>query len=260
MHPATQASRATPHCPTVCSFGNLASGATRTMTIQVHILPGFTGPLHNDARVSCNTFDNDLSDNLDTVVTEVAASADLSITKTDSPDPVLAGNDLTYTITVTNGGPSTATGGEGDRHAARRHDLRRGRRRERCDHLRARAAGTGGLRSRHDGARCDDHDLPHGDRRPVAAADAVLQNTATVSSPTPDPDPADNTGERVDRCRHRGGRLDRQDCGAAVRQPCAGDRLHAHRAQRHRVRIRRPVDADTQLRHRRTRRMRKTSW
>ena len=31
----------------------------------------------------------------------VIARADLSITKTDSPDPVIAGNNLTYTITVT---------------------------------------------------------------------------------------------------------------------------------------------------------------
>ena len=37
-----------------------------------------------------------------------AQSADLSVTKTDSPDPVIAGNNLTYTITVTNAGPMDA--------------------------------------------------------------------------------------------------------------------------------------------------------
>ncbi|HKR00189.1 MAG TPA: lamin tail domain-containing protein [Pyrinomonadaceae bacterium] len=34
--------------------------------------------------------------------------ADLSITKTDSPDPVVTGTDVTYTITVTNSGPADA--------------------------------------------------------------------------------------------------------------------------------------------------------
>ncbi len=37
-------------------------------------------------------------------------SADLSVSKTDSPDPVIAGNNLSYTITVTNAGPSNALG------------------------------------------------------------------------------------------------------------------------------------------------------
>jgi hypothetical protein len=37
-----------------------------------------------------------------------AASADLSVTKTDTPDPAFTGNDITYTITVNNGGPDAA--------------------------------------------------------------------------------------------------------------------------------------------------------
>ena len=35
-------------------------------------------------------------------------TADLSVTNTDSPDPVITGSDVTYTITVTNNGPGTA--------------------------------------------------------------------------------------------------------------------------------------------------------
>ena len=37
-------------------------------------------------------------------------SADLSVTKTDEPDPVTAGNAIHYVLTVTNSGPDTATG------------------------------------------------------------------------------------------------------------------------------------------------------
>src|SRR2546426_11412345 len=36
------------------------------------------------------------------------ASADLSVTKVDTPDPVNAGSHLTYTITVNNNGPDAA--------------------------------------------------------------------------------------------------------------------------------------------------------
>src|SRR5207249_2081920 len=38
----------------------------------------------------------------------VVTSADLSVTKVDSPDPVVAGTNLTYTITLSNAGPSDA--------------------------------------------------------------------------------------------------------------------------------------------------------
>ena len=38
-----------------------------------------------------------------------AATADLSLTKSDSPDPVAEGAELTYTITVSNIGPETAS-------------------------------------------------------------------------------------------------------------------------------------------------------
>ncbi|HEX2129693.1 MAG TPA: hypothetical protein VHF58_10805 [Solirubrobacterales bacterium] len=38
-----------------------------------------------------------------------SAATDLAVTKTDSPDPVQAGQLLTYTITVTNAGPDQAT-------------------------------------------------------------------------------------------------------------------------------------------------------
>ena len=38
------------------------------------------------------------------------AAADIAISSSDSPDPVVAGSNLTYTLNVTNNGPQTATG------------------------------------------------------------------------------------------------------------------------------------------------------
>ena len=78
--------------------------------------------------------------------TTVDPVADLSLTKSDSPDPVLAGELLTYTLRRrATPGPRDATGVDAHRHAAGRRDLRLGHalagqllRGERHGHLRAR--------------------------------------------------------------------------------------------------------------------------
>src|SRR5260370_5375910 len=70
--------------------------------------PGTT--ISNTATVSSDSPDSNSANNSSTTNTNVVAagSAELAITKSDSPDPVGIGNDLTYTIVLTNHGPATA--------------------------------------------------------------------------------------------------------------------------------------------------------
>lgn len=83
----------------------------RSVTIVAQV-PIATPPgtvLNATATVASNTTDGNLGNNYATTTTTViAGGADLSITLGDSPDPVTAGNNLTYSITLTNGGPADA--------------------------------------------------------------------------------------------------------------------------------------------------------
>jgi uncharacterized repeat protein (TIGR01451 family) len=94
--------------PTTCTFDTVPSGGSRTMQIVATVKPQTLGILGNNAKVYSDLFDSDNSDNLATTATTVEAETDLSITKADHPDPVLAGNYLTYDVTIHNTGPSTA--------------------------------------------------------------------------------------------------------------------------------------------------------
>ncbi len=90
--------------------GNLADGAGATTTVLVTIAPGTTGVLTNTATITGNEPDPNLANNTSTVTTQVNAQADLAIVKAATPNPVEAGQQLTYTLNSTNNGPSNATG------------------------------------------------------------------------------------------------------------------------------------------------------
>jgi uncharacterized repeat protein (TIGR01451 family) len=97
--------------PSVCTWaGATAPGATRTATIVVTVNSGQTANLSATATAASTTTDPTPGNNTATAGTVVEVQADLSVTLTDAPDPVIAGTNLTYTAVVTNVGPSDATG------------------------------------------------------------------------------------------------------------------------------------------------------
>jgi uncharacterized repeat protein (TIGR01451 family) len=92
-----------------CSNPLLAPGSS-VFTLVVAVDPATTGAsvLTNSATAASATPDPNTGNETGTATTNVAASADLSVSKVDTPDPVIAGTNLTYTITLTNAGPSQA--------------------------------------------------------------------------------------------------------------------------------------------------------
>ncbi len=92
------------------ALGTLEAGASSTVTVVVR--PTADGTLTDGATVSDDPPDTDASDKTAMATTTVAApaAADLSVGLAATPDPVGAGQDLTYTLTVTNVGTAVATG------------------------------------------------------------------------------------------------------------------------------------------------------
>jgi uncharacterized repeat protein (TIGR01451 family) len=97
-----------PFQPAKCGYGSLASGASRTMTVDAMVLSGTKGSLENDARISSDTFDPSNSDNLANTLTTVTQSADLAIGLTSDSPTYKPSSTIHYKVTVDNFGPSDA--------------------------------------------------------------------------------------------------------------------------------------------------------
>ena len=122
-------------------------------------------------------------------------SADLSVTKSDGVESVVAGDGVThtYTITVTNAGPSERHGRQPGRHLP--IGLQPGRRHAEPGDVHRRASVH--LRPRDDPRRWQ----RHGHRGVHGAGldhDSPQVNTASVTSAVPDPDTANDTATNLD--------------------------------------------------------------
>ncbi len=92
-----------------CNIGALANGESATVTIVV-TAPTTAGTISNTADATRNEPDSKALNDSDTDATTVSVSANMSISKTDSADPVLQGQNYTYTLTPRNNGPQALTG------------------------------------------------------------------------------------------------------------------------------------------------------
>lgn len=93
-----------------CTLGDLPTKTGGTVTIVVS--PKNTGTIMNGASVGSDTPDPNTANNTAGASTTVnpPSGADLALTKRVSSAPALVGENLVYTVTVTNRGPSVATG------------------------------------------------------------------------------------------------------------------------------------------------------
>ncbi|GAB2504298.1 Ig-like domain-containing protein [Lysobacter humi (ex Lee et al. 2017)] len=92
-----------------CSIASIASGASVTLTVNATI--NAAGAFDNAATATSTVSDPDAGNNTDPSGNGGTAveSADLSVTKTAAVGPSYPGQNLTYTITVSNAGPSASS-------------------------------------------------------------------------------------------------------------------------------------------------------
>ncbi len=90
--------------------GWINRGANAVLRVTGTVNQGVTGTITNTASINyTDALGNPFAQVTATDVDNIVASSNLSITKTDAPDPVNPGQAVVYTLTVNNAGPSNAT-------------------------------------------------------------------------------------------------------------------------------------------------------
>ncbi|HVE76656.1 MAG TPA: hypothetical protein VND22_07815, partial [Actinomycetota bacterium] len=90
-----------------CNLGTIVPGTTATVSFLVNVAPSVApGPKTNTG----GAFSDEGELETDDETTEINERSSVTVVKTDSPDPVVAGSQVTYTMVVGNEGPSDADG------------------------------------------------------------------------------------------------------------------------------------------------------
>ena len=92
-----------------CDLGTIPAQGSKPVSIVATVSSAQTSTLSSQFDASTTDTESDDQNNGAMADTTVTTEADLSITKSDSPDPVITGQTLTYMLTPTNNGPSDAT-------------------------------------------------------------------------------------------------------------------------------------------------------
>jgi uncharacterized repeat protein (TIGR01451 family) len=93
------------------TFGTLAPNATVSISLSATITPAAGETVTNTATVATHSTDPNLSNNASSVVsyrTLPAATADIQLTASATPQPVQPGGTVTFAVSVRNAGPSPA--------------------------------------------------------------------------------------------------------------------------------------------------------
>jgi uncharacterized repeat protein (TIGR01451 family) len=166
-----------------CALGSLSPGGTARVTVVV--VPQSQGTIRNTVSVRATEPDADTLDNVSTVQTTVDPASDLVVSMTEAPDPVSVRQALTYTVAVSNRGPSMASQVE---LVDVLPDVR----------LLSISPGTALCQTSQGQVRCGIPSIDAGDRASVGITvrprkPGTLTNRATATGQEFDPDPANNT-------------------------------------------------------------------
>ena len=173
------------------AVGLLACGDSVTIFIEGFVNSDMLGAVRNTAIVTSSTPDPDKTNNQSTVRLPVSTFAFLNITKTADANPVMAGDNLTYALTISNNGPSDAL------NIVVTDDIP-------AEVLDPEFSVDNGVTWQAWAGTCTVATLPANESMEILIqgnvpnyATGIIINIASVVSDTPDPDISDNTAVQI---------------------------------------------------------------